>query len=47
MSDKGIRDQIILVLLYDTAIRADELIGLDLSDVNIDAENPYPRIRGK
>jgi len=47
MSDKGIRDQIILVLLYDTAIRADELIGLDLSDVNIDAESPYLRIRGK
>lgn len=47
MSDKGIRDQIILVLLYDTAIRADELIGLDLSDVNVEADAPYLRIRGK
>ena len=46
-SAKGIRDQIILVLLYDTAIRADELIGLDLSDVNISAEEPYIRVRGK
>ena len=46
-SKKGIRDQIVLVILYDTAIRADELIGLDLSDVNISAETPYIRIHGK
>ena len=46
-SKKGIRDQIILVLLYDTAIRAEELLGLDLADVNIAAENPYIRVHGK
>ena len=46
-SEKGIRDQVILVLLYDTAIRADELIGLDLSDVNILADEPFLRVRGK
>lgn len=46
-SKKGIRDQMILVILYDTAIRADELIGLDLSDVNISADEPYMRVRGK
>ena len=46
-SDKGVRDQVILVLLYDTAIRADELIKLDLADVNIYADEPYIRIRGK
>ena len=46
-SKKGIRDQIILVILYDTAIRADELIGLDLADVNITAEKPYIRVHGK
>ena len=46
-SKKGIRDQVILVVLYDTAIRADELIGLDLSDVNISADEPYLRICGK
>lgn len=44
---KGIRDQVILVLLYDTAIRADELLSLKLSDVNIDADEPYLRIHGK
>lgn len=46
-SAKGIRDQMILVLLYDTAIRAEELIRLDLSDVNISADEPYIRVRGK
>ena len=44
---KGIRDQLILVLLYDTAIRADELLSLKLSDVNISADEPYLRIHGK
>lgn len=46
-SAKGIRDQIILVMLYDTAIRADELLGLELRDVNILADDPYIRVRGK
>lgn len=46
-SEKGIRDQMILVMLYDTAIRAEELTGLDLSDVNINADEPYIRVRGK
>lgn len=44
---KGIRDRMILVMLYDTAIRVDELICLDLSDVNLSAEDPYIRVRGK
>jgi site-specific recombinase XerD len=47
-SKKGIRDQIILVVLYDTAIRVEELINLDLSDICIKAEaDPYIRVRGK
>lgn len=46
-SMKGVRDQVILVLLYDTAIRADELISLNLSDVNASADEPYLRIHGK
>jgi len=44
---KGIRDRTIMVLLYDTAIRADELLCLDFSDVNIAAEEPYMRVHGK
>lgn len=43
----GIRDQIIMTILYDAAIRADELINLDLSDVNIYCDTPYLRIFGK
>ena len=46
-TEKGIRDQMILVMLYDTAIRVEELTGLDLSDVNINADEPYIRVRGK
>lgn len=46
-SKTGIRDQAILVILYDTAIRADELISLSLKDVNLSAEEPYLRIHGK
>ena len=43
----GIRDQVILVVLYDTAIRADELIRLKYADVNISCTEPYLRIHGK
>ena len=47
-SRKGIRDQIILVVLYDTAIRVEELIDLDASDVCILKEQTsYIRIHGK
>ena len=46
-SENGIRDQMILVMLYDTAIRVEELTGLDLSDININADEPYIRVRGK
>ena len=46
-SKLGVRDQIILVILYDTAIRADELLSLELKDVNLSADSPYLRIRGK
>lgn len=43
----GIRDRIILVILYDTAIRADELIRLNFTDVDISCSEPYLRIHGK
>jgi site-specific recombinase XerD len=43
----GQRDQMILILLYDSAIRVSELLSLDLGAVRLDAEIPYLRIYGK
>jgi len=43
----GVRDTMILSLLFDTAIRAYELIHLDLRDVNLKSEAPFVFINGK
>ena len=41
------RDKLILGILYDTAIRAEELVKLSLRDVHFDLEKPYLFIEGK
>lgn len=47
-SKRGIRDQVILVILYDTAIRIEELIELKFTDVNLSNKDAYfLRIHGK
>jgi len=46
-SRRGIRDATIMIILYDSAIRLSELIGLMVSDVNLQNNIPYLRIRGK
>ncbi len=43
----GSRDTLILSMLFDTMIRADELIHLDVKDVRIDVEIPYLFVHGK
>lgn len=44
----GQRDRTIFILLYDSAIRQDELLRLTIGEVNLrDFENPYLRIHGK
>ena len=44
---RGIRDATVMIILYDSAIRLSELLGLKVSDVNLQKSIPYLRIRGK
>jgi len=43
----GKRDRIILILLYDSAVRVSELLSLDVQSINLEAAIPYIRIYGK
>lgn len=43
----GYRDKVILILLFDTAVRASELLGITLGDVTIEISNPRIFIYGK
>lgn len=43
----GLRDMAIMVLLYDSAMRVSELLGLALSSLYLDAAIPYVRIHGR
>lgn len=44
---KGNRDRMILILLYDSAVRVSELTHLNISDVQSSGQNPYIRVEGK
>lgn len=43
----GIRDRTLMIILYDTAIRASELLALKISDLYLDETIPYIRVHGK
>jgi integrase/recombinase XerD len=43
----GLRDRIIMILLYDSAIRLNELLSLTIKDISLNTDNPYIRISGK
>jgi len=43
----GLRDRTIMILLYDSGARLAEILGLKLSDVVINTDNPYIRVNGK
>lgn len=43
----GVRDQALMILLYDSAIRVNELLELKVSALNFDASIPYIRVHGK
>lgn len=44
---KGVRDRVILILLYDTAVRISELLNIKLCDIVMDSEHPSVFITGK
>ncbi len=44
---KGIRNKVMIIMLYDTATRINELLSLKLKDLNFSGRNPYISIRGK
>ena len=44
---KGMRDRTIMALLYDSAVRVSELLGLKLGDINVVSSEPYIRVFGK
>jgi len=43
----GLRDRIIMVLLYDSAVRLAEILNLRVNDICLNEENPYIRVMGK
>ena len=42
----GLRNKTMLIILFDTAIRAEELITLDYSDINLSVSYPYIHVHG-
>ena len=46
-SKKGLRDAVILLVLYDGAIRLDELIRIDMGDLVLNNDFPYVHLHGK
>lgn len=43
----GLRDRVIMILLYDSAIRLSEELDLTLHNLNLNKDNPYIRVKGK
>lgn len=43
----GLRDRTVMILLYDTAIRLDEILSLKLGDINLSGNISYICVHGK
>jgi site-specific recombinase XerD len=43
----GMRDRTMMILLYDSAIRLDELLSLTVRNLTLECGNPYIRVSGK
>jgi integrase/recombinase XerD len=44
---RGLRGRTLMTLLYDSGARLAEVLGLKVSDVALEGENPYIRVTGK
>lgn len=44
---KGLRDMFLMILMYDTAARCAEIIGMKISDLHLDNEKPKAYLHGK
>jgi len=44
---KGIRNVMIMILLFDTAARLQEILNLTMQDINLSAEIQYIKVQGK
>ena len=43
----GLRDQVMMILLYDSAIRLDEVLSLTIQDLVLERNDPYIKVNGK
>lgn len=44
---KGFRNRVMLLVLYETAIRVSELLNITVDDLYLDGNSPYIKIKGK
>jgi len=44
---KGMRNRMIMILLYDAGVRVQELVDLKVSDLQLQAKNPFVIVTGK
>lgn len=46
-TEKGVRNRMILILLYDTGTRVQELVDMKLADLHLEARTPFVIVTGK
>lgn len=46
-TEKGFRNRMIMILLYDTGVRVQELVDLKISDLQLQAKTPFIIVTGK
>jgi site-specific recombinase XerD len=46
-TDKGFRNRMIIILLYDTGARVQELVDIKIKDLHLEAKNPFIIVTGK